>query len=124
MGDAAAKTRSVLLSYSHDSAAHAARVLALANQLRGDGVDCDLDRYHQAPPEGWPKWCKDRIDSSDFVVMVCTETYGRRVAGQAPPGQGLGATWEGLLITQAVYDAGGRNTKFIPVYFVDPDAEH
>jgi hypothetical protein len=35
----------VFISYSHDSAAHEDRVLALANRLRGDGVDATIDQY-------------------------------------------------------------------------------
>ena len=43
----------VFLSYSHDSAAHADRVLALADALCDGGIDVILDRYvHPAPPEG------------------------------------------------------------------------
>jgi hypothetical protein len=34
----------VLISYSHDTPAHVERVLALANRLRRDGIDCRLDQ--------------------------------------------------------------------------------
>jgi len=44
----------VFISYSHDSAEHSARVLALADKLREMGVDVELDRYHVRPPKGWP----------------------------------------------------------------------
>ena len=42
----------VFLSYSHDSAKHAARVLDLANTLRRDGIDAILDRYLQPRARG------------------------------------------------------------------------
>ena len=42
----------VFISYSHDSQAHADDVLALANRLRADGVDCSVDQYEESPPEG------------------------------------------------------------------------
>ena len=45
----------VFISYSHDSPEHVDRVLAFANQLRRDGIDCTLDQYKESPPEGWPK---------------------------------------------------------------------
>lgn len=35
----------VFLSYSHDSPAHNDCVLALANRLRGDGIDCVIDQF-------------------------------------------------------------------------------
>jgi hypothetical protein len=67
---------------------------------------------------------QNQIDGADFVLVVCTETYKRRVEGHETAGRGLGATWEGALITQSVYDNGGRNTKFIPVLFGSEDAKH
>ena len=42
-------------SYSHDSAEHKQRVLALADRLRANGVDARLDQYMMAPPEGLRK---------------------------------------------------------------------
>ena len=51
----------VLISYSHDSPAHEARVLALADRLRDDGVDAILDQYESFPPQGWIKW----MDAAD-----------------------------------------------------------
>ena len=43
----------VLISYSHDSAEHEGRVLALANELRTQGgVDAWIDRYRPDPDEG------------------------------------------------------------------------
>jgi SEFIR domain len=42
----------VFISYSHDSPAHEATVLALANRLRGNGIDAVLDQYESFPPRG------------------------------------------------------------------------
>ncbi|WP_309729655.1 SEFIR domain-containing protein [Chamaesiphon sp. OTE_75_metabat_556] len=41
----------VFISYSHDSQTHEDRVLALADQLRDDGIDCNIDQYQQSPAE-------------------------------------------------------------------------
>jgi hypothetical protein len=114
----------VFISYSHDSQGHRARVAALAARLRREGVEAQLDQYEPFPAEGWPKWMANQIHSAEYVLVVCTETYKRRVEGHETPGRGLGAAWEGSLITQKVYDDGGRNTKFIPVYFERDDATH
>jgi len=56
-----------------------------------------------------------QIRESDFVLMVCTEDYSRRVLGGEDPGRGRGVRWEGHLIFEAIYQADIRNTKFIPV---------
>ena len=69
----------VFISYSHDSPEHEQRVLELANRLRRDGIDCTIDQYVVVPLEGWPRWMDKQIRDSDFVVMVCTETYYQRV---------------------------------------------
>lgn len=90
----------VFISYSHDSDVHAALVLDLANTLRRDGIDAILDQYlHRGPEEGWPLWMDNNIgDANNFVLMVCTDAYLRRVTGKEKPGEGLGVRWEGKLI--------------------------
>jgi len=114
----------VFISYSHGSARHKQRVLALAAGLRDDQVDARIDQYVEgSPPEGWPRWMYNEIEDADAVIVVCTEPYTRRALGRETPGRGLGATWEGAIITQALYDAQARNTKFIPVIFGPGDAE-
>ena len=65
----------VFNSYSHDSLEHADQVLAFADQLVGDGIDCILDQYETSPSEGWPMWMDRHIRNSNFVVMVCTGPY-------------------------------------------------
>jgi len=109
----------VFISYSHDSLEHRDRVLQLADRLRADGIDAIIDQYIQTPPEGWPVWCGEQIDAADFVLMVCTETYFRRVTHKEEPGIGHGVLWEGRLINQHLYDAGSVTTKFIPVLLAD-----
>jgi CHASE2 domain-containing sensor protein len=114
----------ILISYSHDNPGHCDRVLALADRLRGDGIDAVIDQYIQAPPEGWPAWCAAQIDTADFVLMVCTETYLRRVNRREEPGVGHGVLWEGRLINQYLYDAGSASAKFVPVLLADGSDAH
>ena len=102
----------------HDSPEHKDRILALADRLRQEGVDCRIDQYEQSPEEGWPLWCERQIERSTFVLIVCTETYYRRFRGEELPNKGLGGTWEGHIITQELYNAQGKNRKFIPVTFL------
>ena len=106
----------VFLSYSHDSDEHADRVLAMADALGDGGIDVILDRYvHPAPDEGWPRWMDRNIDAAMFVLMVCTETYRRRVQGEEEPGQGLGVRWEGSLIYNRIYNDKPSGSRFIPI---------
>jgi hypothetical protein len=107
----------VFITYSHDSNVHLARVRDLADRLRQDGLDVRLDQYEPHPAEGWLKWMTRQIDEADFVLVVCTDTYRRRFDGHEAPKTGLGATLEGHLIQQVLYDAGTKNHRFIPVLF-------
>jgi hypothetical protein len=118
------KVPTVFISYSHDSPQHADRVLDFANQLRQDGIDCILDQYETSPPEGWPKWMDRHIAKSDFVIVICTETYYSRVMGEEEPGRGRGVKWESTLTYQHIYDADTEITRFIPVLFESGKVEH
>ncbi len=113
-----------MLSYTHDSIEHKRRVLNLADKLRDGGIDCHLDQYEVSPPEGWPRWMIDQVQNAGFVLVVCTENYYRRFRGHGEPGSGLGAAWEGFVITQELFENAGKNIKFIPVLFNETDAQY
>ncbi len=106
----------VFISYSHDSAQHTQSVLQLANALRAQGVDAELDQYSVRPPEGWPRWCEERLrpENADFVLVICTATYRQRVEDKVPADEGGGVFWEGGIIYSYLYNEKG-NKRFIPV---------
>ncbi len=106
----------VFISYSHDSQEHMDRVWNLSERLRGDGVDCRIDQ-HGEPEEGWPRWSRNQVQECEFVLIACTETYLHRYEGKADVGEGRGSKWEGFVITQELYEAEGKNKKFIPILF-------
>ncbi|MEZ5535384.1 MAG: SEFIR domain-containing protein [Thiolinea sp.] len=109
----------IFISYSHDSDQHRNAVLALANRLRHDGLDCAIDQYVNGfPAEGWQRWMETQIEQADFVLVVCTPVYLKRYRGLDDDG-GRGVTFEGVVISQTLYDAYYRNTRFVPVL---PDA--
>ena len=112
----------VFISYSHDNKIHLDRVLALSNKLRSEGIDCILDQYEESPPEGWPKWMDKNVRNSDFVLVICTETYYNKVIGNDENGKGI--KWESTLIYQQLYNSASNNTKFIPVLFKDGKFEY
>lgn len=109
----------VFISYSQDSDEHNARVLELANRLRADGIDATIDQYESSPPEGWPKWMDRLVAKSDFVIVICTETFYDRVMGEEEKGKGRGIKWESTLTYQHIYDNDSLNTRFIPLLFED-----
>jgi len=107
-------TISVFISCNHDSPQHEARVLVPADRLRTDGIDAMIDRYQTLPPEGWQLWMEKRIRDAKFVLLVCTETYHRRVMKE-DTGKGLGVMWESSIIYSHLCSAGVVNTKSIPI---------
>lgn len=113
----------VLISYSHDSPTHKERVLDLADRLRANGVDCHIDEYEMAPRQGWARWMNQQIEDADFVLAVCTEIYAGRFSGRDNNAGGLGAKWEGGVITQQIYEDAHNNEKFIPVIFSQEEAK-
>src|SRR6266446_5659256 len=88
----------VFVSYSHDSQEHMDRVLELSDRLRADGIDCALDQYAESPSEGWPRWTLNQISESDFVLVVCTKDYERRLGGHSEFETGVGAEWAGAIV--------------------------
>lgn len=109
----------IFISYSHDSQLHSGFVRELSDKLRHDGLDCFIDQYENgAQPEGWQRWMENQIEASDFVLLMCTENYLRRYRGQETQG-GKGVTFEGVVISQTLYDHYYHNTKFIPVIPAD-----
>lgn len=125
MSNQISQSPKVFISYSWDSDNHKDNVLKLADRLRHDGIDCNIDQYEVAPPEGWPRWMSNQIDKSDFVLVVCTEQYKRRFQGKEEPGKGKGVTWEGAIINQVIYDYNQRKkTKFIPIIFSSQQANY
>src|SRR5205823_3833706 len=67
----------VFISYTQDSPAHSEQVLRLADALREHGIDADIDRYHEPPPQGWARWTDEQLQPSGagHVLMICTRTY-------------------------------------------------
>ena len=114
----------VFVSYAHDpdNPAHADRVLALADALRADDIDAVLDQYDPNPAEGWPQWMERNLDAADFVLLVCTPAYLRRVERREPAGVGLGVQWEGNLIYNRLYNNLGQGDRYIPVLLDGADA--
>jgi SEFIR domain len=114
----------VFLSYSHDSDPHKRRVREIADRLRSDhGIEAWLDQYDEIPPpRSWPQWMYRQVSEARFVLVVCTATYRRRFEAREVGDRGLGARWEGAIITQELYHQQSSETvKFVPVLLENED---
>ena len=90
----------------------------LADQLRRDGVECELDQYYDSPAAGWPGWMSGQIfDSDRFILTVASPDYLRRWCLAERSGVGLGAKYESRQIRQVLYAQECLNGRVIPVVF-------
>lgn len=90
----------------------------LAAVLRSKGLAVTMDtdvKTPQGPEEGWPKWMKHQLRDADWVLIFFDEVYRRRFDGEEEPDKGLGAAWEGAIITSRLYRESTINEKFIPI---------
>ncbi len=62
-----------------------------------------------------------KLQSVDYVLVVLSKTYKARFEGHEEPGKGNGASHEGFLITQEIYENQSKNAKYIPIYFHNED---
>ncbi len=114
----------IFISYSHDSEAHRTAVLKLSGQLRENGQDCLIDQnINGSPAEGWTRWMENEIERADFVLIVCTPTYLQRYRGKSIA-SGRGVNFEGVVISQTLYENLGCNDKFLPIIFDSVDREN
>lgn len=92
-------------------------VLDLANRFRTEqGINCEIDQHFLPayPKDGWMKWMRDQINQADFVLMVCTPTYRDRYERNVEEG-GNGVGFEGLVISERLYEEYFKSLKFVPV---------
>ena len=115
---AGSRMTKVFVSYAHSSREHMQTVSTLVKTLRANGLIVSVDtdvKTPQGPEEGWPRWMKRQIKEADWVLMFFDELYRRRFDGEEQADKGLGATWEGAIITHHYYRNSAKNEKFIPL---------
>lgn len=100
---------SLFLSYSWDDDAHRTWIRGLAERLRADGVEADLDQWAAIPGDQLPQFMERAIAGHEFVVVVCTPRY--KVRSDAREG---GVGYEGDIITGELLQTRNHR-KFIPV---------
>lgn len=103
----------VFISYSHVDDVFEKRMYEFANRLRTDGIDANIDLFVDSPPEGWPQWMENEIAASDYVLVVCSESYLKKIKEN----QAKGVVWEANIVYQMQYDEKCKTSKFIPVFW-------
>lgn len=97
------------------------KVLKLADRLNLDGINCSIDQYIINPELGWQKWMEQEIVTSNFVLIICTNTYLKRVLGENNDGRGV--QFESLISYNEIARNYSKNSKFIPVVFSKNDLQ-
>lgn len=96
----------VFLSYSDDSESHRAAVTSLGRLLGSWGAEVAADTEMPTPPRGWAQWSISQFAEADYILIVCTPAYRRRVEEREVPRPGRGGTWEAALLSDLVYEGG------------------
>lgn len=98
------------------------KVLSLADKLRVEGVDCEIDQYNTNPKEGWQIWMLRNVKKADFVLVVCTRDYYDNFLDGHKARKG--SKFEGVLLLTDIYQMATSNDKYIPVIFKSADKKH
>ncbi len=112
----------VFISYAWDSPKFKADVIKfgqwLAKELhvrRHGRYSVVMDFLYSVvpPPEGWPAWMRNEIESAHTVLVVCSQKYFDAYTKTGDAGRG--STFEGAIITQTLYNNFQQNKKFYPI---------
>ena len=66
---------------------------------------------------------EDKIWKADYVLLVCTELYWKKVRLEVAANEGRGVCWEANIIYALLYQKKLNTTKFLPVLFSPEDEE-
>ena len=107
----------VFISYAHENESLRVAVRILADWLGQHGCKPLTDHAfgYRPPPEGWQAWMLGCIHQADIVLVVCTPKLRQRYEKTGDLDSGRGATYEGAIVTQHIYDDIMRNDKFYPI---------
>ena len=106
MGDVNPKA---FVSYSWDDDNHKKWVAQLATRLRSDAVEVILDKWHAMPGDQLPKFMEREIRENDYVLIICTPNYKKKLDNRSG-----GVGYEGDIMTGEIFSQGNHR-KFIPI---------
>jgi len=101
----------VFVSYSQDSPEHGDRVQDMVEVLEilaGGEEELKLevffDRHQNPQPDSWRQETKEKLEHADRVICICSTEYAACVANRVSGGTRRGATYEGRLLADEVYE--------------------
>lgn len=103
-------SKTVFISYSHDSEPHKKWVCELATFLREKGIDVVLDQWDVEFGDDLEKFMENSIKTSERVVVISTDEYIRKA------NEGIGGVgYETTICTAEMLNSLRNRRKFIPV---------
>jgi hypothetical protein len=116
----------VFISYRHESAEYAAKVRALADSLKADGLPVAFDQLYLqdepgGPDGGWGPWCIENAKKSACVLIVCSKGWFEAAQGDGPEGKGLGVAAEARILLTQIYRNKSQNARVRLVILDDFD---
>ena len=108
----------VFISFSREDAGHPEDVAKLVRLLEARGIAVTWD--DPASPQVWPGWMTEKIETADYVLLVCSagyKTHGSLFSREEGPLEvGRGVAWEARLLSNLLYrDLRGFLKKVLPV---------
>jgi tetratricopeptide (TPR) repeat protein len=105
--------RRVFLSYRHEDEAFAARVWALAVELRHGGWEVTFDQFvvdatAAGPDGGWPAWCRQQAREHALVLAVVSDGWTAVWDGAPATNGGFGCAAEVEVLRARAYDQHQR----------------
>ncbi len=77
---------------------------ALADRLRTEGIDVNIDAYEPHPSEGWHKWMEKNMRISEKIILVMSDRYARDFEQEVP--NHTGARYEGVMVSSILASNG------------------
>ena len=99
----------VFISYAWEDDDYRQWVARLAAQLRDDGVNARLDRWHVQPSQTIPEFMNSEVRTADKVLVLCSPKYREKVHAMEDGGPSTGSGWESMLLSSAMFTQDARS---------------
>ncbi len=99
----------VFISYAWEDDEYREWVAQLAAQLRDDGVDARLDRWHVQRGQTISEFMNSEVRQADKVLVLCSPKYQEKVHAMEDGGPSTGSGWESMLLSSAMFTQDARS---------------
>ncbi len=93
----------VFISYAWEDNDYRQWVAQPASQLRQDGVDARLDRWHLQRGQTIPEFMNSEVRNADKVLVLCSPKYREKVHAMEEGGPSTGSGCESMLLSNAMF---------------------